>query len=57
MLLESLIALVPAMVTSLTAFAVHSVFLGASMFILLLHREGLSIPENNYAAAENLVDK
>lgn len=45
------------MVTSLTAFAVRSVFLRDSMFILLLHREGLSIPGNNYAAEENLVDK
>lgn len=41
-------ALLPAMLTAVTAFAIRRMFLKASIYTLPLRRHGLEIPENHY---------
>lgn len=46
-------ALLPAMLTAVTAFAVRRIFLAASIYTLPLRRHGLEIPENHYVLETN----
>ncbi|MBU2753388.1 chloride channel protein [Acidithiobacillus sp. CV18-2] len=41
-------ALLPAMLTSVSAFAIRRMLLGASIYTLPLRRHGLDVPENHY---------
>ena len=45
-------ALLPAMLTSVTAFAVRRMLLSASIYTLPLRRHGLDIPENHYVVEQ-----
>ncbi|MDR7926663.1 chloride channel protein [Acidithiobacillus thiooxidans] len=46
--------LLPAMVTSLTAFALRRVFLEQSIYTYPLFKKGLDIPENHYVVQEKI---